>query len=91
MSTELLITLISLGLTILAGVFGIIIALIRGDMKKFIEEKMVEAENSGKTGDEKLKFVTDAVNEKYKILQLVLNIQKFIEHIISLSKQINVK
>lgn len=91
MSLDLLITLISLGVAILAAVCGIIVALVRGDMKKFIEEKMIEAEKSGKTGSEKLKFVTDAVNQKYKVMQLVLNVQKFIEHIVALSKQINAK
>ena len=91
MTTEMIITLATLGVVVLGGLFTILIALIRGDMKKFVEEKMFEAEKSGKTGSEKLSFVLNAVKEKYKVLELLLNVKKFVEYIIVISKQINAK
>ena len=91
MSTETIITLIALGVAIIGGLAGIIISIVRGDMKKFIVEKMEEAEKSGKSGKEKLAYVLEAVKEKYKVLELILNVQKFVETIIDISKQINSK
>ena len=89
MSIETIITLVVLGVTALGGIIGLIVALVRGDMKKFIVEKMEEAEASGKTGKEKLMFVLEAVKEKYKIMQIVMDVKKFVEYIISITKQIN--
>ena len=60
-------------------------------MKKFIEEKMVEAEKLELSGEKKLAYVLQAVKEKYKVVEVLLNCKKFIEHIITLSKQINAK
>ena len=60
-------------------------------MKKFIEEKMTEAEKSGKSGSEKLQYVVDAFGAKYKIGSIILNCEKFVEEIIKLSKNINCK
>lgn len=91
MSIETIITLIVLGVTILGGIATIIVAMVRGDMKKFIEQKMIEAEESGLSGEKKLAYVLQAVKEKYKLMEMVLNVKKFIEHIISITKQINVK
>ena len=91
MSMETIITLCVLGATCLGGIIAIIIALVRGDMKKFIVAKMEEAEASGMSGKEKLMFVLNAVKEKYKVMELVLNVKKFVEYIISISKQINCK
>ena len=91
MPTREIIELALLGIVVLAGLISVIVALVRGDMKKFVEEKMVEAESLDLTGSQKLEFVLKAVREKYKVLELVLNIKKFVEHIIDLSKQINVK
>ena len=91
MQIETIITLVILGVTVLSGLVTLIVALVRGDMKKFIVEKMEEAEKSGKTGEEKLKFVLAAVKEKYKVAELVMNVKKFVEYIISITKQINVK
>lgn len=84
-------TIIVLGVVALVGIVGLLVAFFRGEMKKFIEEKMTEAEKSGKSGTEKLQYVMDAFNEKYKIGAIILNCQKFIEQIIALSKNINAK
>lgn len=91
MELQTLIPVILLGIVVLGGIFSIIVAIIRGDMKKFIEEKMVEAEKLELTGEKKLAYVLQAVKEKYKVVELFLNCKKFIEHIIDLSKQINAK
>lgn len=84
-------TIIILGIVAFIGIIGLLVAFFRGEMKKFIEEKMTEAEKSGKSGTEKLQYVIDAFNAKYKIGTIILNCQKFIEQIIVLSKNINAK
>ena len=91
MSKELIITLVALGITIVSALATIIIALVRGGMKKFIVEKMEEAEKLDMAGCQKLQYVLQAVKEKYKVVELVLNVKKFIEEIIKISKQINAK
>ena len=89
MQAETIITLVVLGVVILAGIASIIVALVRGDLKKFIQEKMIEAEKTGMSGKEKLQYVISAV--KYKLAELFINITKFVEQVISITKQINVK
>lgn len=91
MSQKEIISLVILSVICLIGIISIIIAIVRGDMKKFIEEKMAEAEKLSMDGKQKLEYVINAVKEKYKILELVLNVKKFIEHIIEISKRINYK
>lgn len=91
MSPYEIIQLVVLIVVTLALIATVVVAIVRGDMKKFIEEKMVEAENLGLSGKEKLEYVINAVKEKYKIMTIILNIKKVIEHIIELSKQINYK
>ena len=91
MQAETIITLVVLGVVILAGIASIIVALVRGDLKKFIQEKMIEAEKTGMSGKEKLQYVISAVKEKYKLAELFINITKFVEQVISITKQINVK
>ena len=91
MNIETVILTIVLGVVALGGLLAIIIAIVRGEMKKFIEEKMVEAEKLELTGEKKLAYVLQSVKEKYKVLEVFLNCKKFIEHIIGLTKQINVK
>lgn len=91
MQIEVLVPVILLGVAVLGGLISIIIAIIRGDMKKFIEEKMCEAEKLELTGEQKLAYVLKAVKEKYKLVEWLLNCKKFIKHIIKLTKQINVK
>lgn len=84
-------TIVILGIIALSSIIGLIVAFCRGEMKKFIEEKMTEAEKSGKSGSEKLQYVVDAFGDKYKIGSIVLNCEKFVEEIIKLSKNINCK
>ena len=91
MSPYEIIQLIILIVVTLALIATIVVAIVRGDMKKFIEEKMAEAEKLGLSGKEKLEYVVNAVKEKYKIMTIILNVKKVIEHIIELSKQINYK
>jgi len=91
MSIVEIIELIGLIVVTLALIVTLVVALIRGDMKKFIEEKMAEAEKLELTGKDKLNYVVEAVKEKYKIMTIICNVKKVIEHIIELSKQINYK
>ena len=91
MSIQEIIYLSIFGLTILSGVITIIVAVVRGEMKKFIIEKMEEAEKITGDGKKKLEYVLVAVRDKYKVLELFLNVKKFIEKIISISKEINAK
>ena len=91
MQIETIISLIVLGVVILAGLITIIVAIVRGDMKKFIIEKMEEAEQLELDGAKKLQYVLEAVKEKYKLMELFLNVKKFVEQIISITKQINYK
>jgi pseudouridine-5'-phosphate glycosidase len=91
MQIETIITLIVLGVVILGSIASIIVALVRGEVKKFIEQKMIEAEAKVLSGKEKYAYVLRAVKEKYKLVDLFLNIKKFVEHVIDLSKKINAK
>ena len=82
---------------IIAGIVAIIVAIVRGDMKKFIQEKMAEAEElykdmpKPKKSKAKLQYVLEAVNEKYKISKLFMNIKKFIEQMIDFFNSMNGK
>lgn len=91
MSIETIILTIILGVVALGGVIAIIVAIVRGEMKKFIEAKMIEAEQLELSGEKKLAYVLQAVKEKYKLVEVFLNCKKFIEHIIDLTKKINAK
>ena len=91
MELETIISLVVLGVVVLAGLITIIVAIVRGDMKKFIVAKMEEAEKLELSGEQKLKYVLQAVKEKYKVMELVLNVKKFVEQIISITKEINAK
>ena len=91
MSQNEIISLVILGVICLIGIISIITAIVRGDMKKFIEEKMAEVEKLELSGKVKLEYVLNAVKEKYKIMTIILNVEKVIEHIIEISKRINYK
>lgn len=97
MTNREIILFVLLGLIIIAGIVGIVIAIARGDMQKFIKEKMAEAEKLYKDlpkpekSKAKLKYVLDAVNEKYKILKLLMNIKKFIEKAVEFHNSMNGK
>lgn len=87
MSLEAITTIIVLAIPCLGGIF----AIVRGEMKKYIVQMMEEAEKSGLSGKEKLNYVIEKVKKKYKVLELILNVKKFVEYIISISKNINAK
>ena len=93
MSKEMIATLIVLGFAILSGIVAIVVAILRGDMKKFIVEKMEEANEKYKDlpkpekSVKKLEYVVDAVRDKYKIFELILNVKKFIEYIVQINKK----
>ena len=91
MQIETIISLVVLGVVILASLITLIIALVRGEMKKFVVEKMEEAEKLEISGTKKLEYVLQAVKEKYKIMELFLNVKKFVEYIIKITKEINAK
>lgn len=91
MSIEALIPTIIAGVLALGGIVTLLIALFRGKVKEFIKEKMYEAEQSGKTGAEKLKYVLEELKKQYKLAELFLNCKKFIDGIIDISKHINAK
>ena len=96
MSPYEIIQLIVLIVVTLALIATVVVAIVRGDMKKFIEEKMAEAEKMFPKDMEdyqakRRNYVIEAFNEKYKIMTIILNVKKVIEHIIELSKQINYK
>lgn len=89
-----IIELVALGMAIVSA----IIFIIRGKVKDYIVEKMEEAEklyenetDPVKKSTLKLKYVIEAVKEKYKIAALIVNIKKFVEKIIEITKQINHK
>lgn len=82
---KLLIALIILGVVIIGAIALIVISIIRGDMKTYIQECMAEAEELYKDlpkpekSKKKLQYVIDKVKEKYKLASLFLNIKKFVE------------
>lgn len=97
MNIETIITLIVLGVLAIGGIVAFGIALIRGEVKKYICEQMKIAEEKFKDlpkpekSIKKLQYVINAVKEKYKLVELFMNIRKFIEYIVTLSKDINNK
>lgn len=98
MTPNEIVELVAIIAVTLALIIVLFVAIARGDMKKFIEEKMAEAEikyesitDLNEKAKLKLTYVIEAVKEKYKIMTIILNVKKVIEHIIKLSKQINYK
>lgn len=89
MNTETIVALVGMGVSILIAIISIVRSFVKGDMQKFIEQKMVEAEKTGKSGEEKYQYVLDAFKEKYKLTALFFNLKKFVETIIDLTKKIN--
>ena len=93
MSQEALISLIVLAVVVVIGIVTIIVAAVRGEIKKFAQEKMVEAEELYKDlpkpekSKKKLEYVINAVKEKYRISDLIINITKFIKETIEFINQ----
>lgn len=95
MSFQEIIKLVLL-VVVTVGLIGtIIIDICKGKMKDFIVAKMEEAEEKFKDDSDKakkkLEYVIDAVKEHYKLISIVLNIKRFIEKVISVTKKINAK
>lgn len=91
MDYKLLITTIILGVILLGALVFLTIELFNGNMKKFVMEKIAEAEKlfpkEMEGYQEKRKnYVIEAFTEKYKIMAFCLNVQKFIELICKLFK-----
>lgn len=91
MEYNLLITTVVLGIILLATLVFLCIELLNGNMKKFVMEKIAEAEKlfpkKIEGYQEKRKnYVIEAFKEKYKIMAFCLNVQKFIELICKLFK-----
>lgn len=90
MSAEILsIILTSLGL--LTTIIGWVLSCVRGNIKDFILKAIEEAEATGKSGEEKLKYVVDKVAEKYKVFSFILDVKKFVDKIIEVTKKVNAK
>lgn len=93
MTIKDIIFLAILGVGIIAGIVAIIVAIVRGDLKKFIVEKMEEANQlygnlpKPDRSIKKLQYVLEAVKEKYKIADLFLNVKKFIEYIVQINNK----
>lgn len=91
MSPEMIITVSVFGVVLLAFIGVLIYSFIKGGLKSFVEEKMKEAEATKKSGSDKLKYVLDAVKEKYKFNLFVKAANTIVEAIIAISKVINAK
>lgn len=96
MSVREIIELVLLGLMIIFAIVTLIISIKNGEFKEFIVEKMAEAEIQFPKEMEnyqakRLNYVIEAVKEKYKIMSLIFNIQKFVEYICKITKKINYK
>lgn len=92
MDVKALVAIIVLGVMLVAALVGLLVALFNGSMKKFVVEKMAEADShSDWTADQKRKYVIEAFVEKYKIVAFLLNCEKFIKLVIKYSKEINYK
>lgn len=91
MDYSLLIPLISLGVLLLIAIIFIIIELFNGKMKKFLMEKIAEAEElfpkeKENYQEKRRNYVIEAFKERYKLMSLFLNAKKFIELICKLFK-----
>lgn len=91
MDYKLLITTIVLGIILLCTLVFLIIELFNGNMKKFVMEKITEAEKLFPKEiedyqEKRRNYVIEAFKEKYKIMAFCLNIQKFIELVCKLFK-----
>ena len=88
-----ILVLVGLGCGILAGVIAIVVGIVRGEVQKFIIVKMEEAEQQYKDlpkpdkSIKKLQYVINAVKEKYKIAELIMNVRKFIEKIVEINNK----
>lgn len=91
MSAELVSAIIA-GAIALILIIAILWSICRGELQKYIVEKMNEAEKKyadlpkPERSKKKLAYVLNAVKEKYRLPELFLNVKKFIEYIVSMTK-----
>ena len=91
MDYKSLITTIGLGVILLGTLIFLCIELFNGNMKKFVMEKIAEAEKLFPKEvegyqEKRRNYVIESFKEKYKIMAFCLNVQKFIEIICKLFK-----
>ncbi len=91
MDYKLLISTIVLGVLLLGALVFLCIELFNGNMKKFVMEKIAEAEklfpkSEADYQEKRRNYVIEAFKEKYKIMSFCLNVKKFIELICKLFK-----
>lgn len=87
-----LIWIIVLGVLLLITLIGLLVSVFNGSMKKFVVEKIAEADSHKDwTAEQKRNFVIEEFKKKYKIMEFILNCKKFIELVIKYSKEINYK
>lgn len=86
-----IIALIVLAVITVIMIAVLIISIVNGDLRKYVEDTMKEAETMDLSGEEKAKYVIEAVKKKYKIAAIIVNVKKIIERVIDLSKHINYK
>lgn len=91
MNIKLLVSVIVLGIILLATLIFLCIELFNGNMKKFVMEKIAEAEKlfpkeAKNYQEQRRKYVIEAFKEKYKIMSFCLNVTKFIELVCKLFK-----
>ena len=93
MDASTIIYLILTGVVAVGGLVALIYAIVRGEIKEFVIKKMQEAEELYKDlpkpekGKAKLQYVIEKVNEHYGIVKIFLNVKKFIEKIIEITKK----
>ena len=97
MSKEALALIISLSVFIVVDVVAIVVALVRGKIKKFVQAKMAEAEEKFKDlpkpekSVKKFEYVVNAVKEEYKLADIFVNVKKLIEELIKFFNNMNGK
>lgn len=86
-----IINIVMLCIALISAIVALIKSILDGGIKKFVQEKMIEAEATGLSGSEKLEYVLNAVKKKYKLNSLVEIAKKVIESFIDFSKKVNKK
>lgn len=91
MSSEMIITISVFAVVILAFIGVLIYAFVKKGLKNDVIAWCKEAEETGKSGSEKLKYVIDKVKEKYHFNMFIKVANTIVELIIKISKDINYK
>ena len=88
---SMIIGLITLAVGLVGTILGWVISIRQGQLKVFVEEKMMEAESKELSGEQKLAYVLEKVKEKYKVLAFIEKAKEFIDELIKFSKKVNSK